>query len=69
MFIFTVLKLKEGIKSMYQLILNDSNKTLHVNILNEEQLYFPKQICKEKSDSLNIRFNKRDVEWILISDV
>lgn len=36
---------------MYYLILNDSNKKLHVNILNEEQIYFPKQKCKEKSDS------------------
>ena len=42
---------RKELKSMYQLILNDSNKALHVNILNEEQLYFPKQKCKEKSDS------------------
>ena len=42
---------RKELKSMYQLILNDSNKVLHVNILNEEQLYFPKQKCKEKSDS------------------
>ena len=42
---------RKALKSMYQLILNDSNKALHVNILNEEQLYFPKQKCKEKSDS------------------
>lgn len=42
---------RKELKSMYYLILNDSNKKLHVNILNEEQIYFPKQKCKEKSDS------------------
>lgn len=42
---------RKKLKSMYYLILNDSNKKLHVNILNEEQIYFPKQKCKEKSDS------------------
>ena len=34
---------RKELKSMYYLILNDSNKKLHVNILNEEQIYFPKQ--------------------------
>lgn len=42
---------RKELKSMYYLILNDSNKKLHVNVLNEEQIYFPKQKCKEKSDS------------------
>ena len=50
-YIYCIKIKRKELKSMYQLILNDCNKTLQVNMLNEEQLYFPKQKCKEKSDS------------------
>lgn len=42
---------------------------LHVNILHEEQLYFPKQKWNEKSNIFNVWLNRGDTGWILASAV